>query len=102
MKLPPLKTLPVFEAVARLNSFTRAAEELHVSQSAVSHRIRQLEGYLGETLFHRGGRNLSLTEEGLQYYEAVSTARHRSSAPASSSRASRTRACVWPYTVPSR
>jgi DNA-binding transcriptional LysR family regulator len=74
MKLPPLKTLPVFEAVARLNSFTRAAEELHVSQSAVSHRIRQLEGYLGETLFHRGGRNLSLTEEGLQYYEAVSTA----------------------------
>ena len=56
MRLPPLKALPVFEAVARLLSFSAAAEELHVTQSAVSHQIRQLEGDLGETLFERGGR----------------------------------------------
>lgn len=74
MKLPPLKTLPVFEAVARLNSFSRAAEELRVSQSAVSHRIRQLEDYLGEALFLRGGRHLALTEEGRAYLETVSAA----------------------------
>lgn len=74
MKLPPLKALPVFEAVARLNSFSRAAEELNVSQSAVSHQVLQLEAYLGEALFNRQGRHLSLTEEGRLYQEAVSSA----------------------------
>ncbi|SFL90433.1 LysR family transcriptional regulator [Marinobacter zhejiangensis] len=74
MKLPPLKSLPVFEAVARLNSFSLAAEELAVTQSAVSHQIKQLESYLGEQLFLRTGRSLSLTDEGRQYLEAVTTA----------------------------
>ena len=74
MKLPPLKALPVFEAVARLNSFSLAADELAVSQSAVSHQIKQLETYLGEQLFWRSGRRLSLTEEGRQYLDAVSSA----------------------------
>lgn len=74
MKLPPLKALPVFEAVARLNSFSRAAAELNVSQSAVSHQIHQLEDYLGEALFQRQGRHLSLSAEGRQYLEAVSSA----------------------------
>ncbi|WP_108127105.1 LysR family transcriptional regulator [Saccharospirillum mangrovi] len=74
MKLPPLKALPVFEAVARLNSFSRAATELNVSQSAVSHQIQQLEAYLGEELFHRQGRHLSLTAEGRHYQDAVSSA----------------------------
>jgi LysR family transcriptional regulator, glycine cleavage system transcriptional activator len=74
MKLPPLKSLPVFEAVARLNSFSLAAEELAVSQSAVSHQIKQLETYLGEKLFYRSGRTLTLTDEGRQYLDGVSTA----------------------------
>ncbi|MBD3657269.1 MULTISPECIES: LysR family transcriptional regulator [Marinobacter] len=74
MKLPPLKALPVFEAVARLNSFSLAAEELAVSQSAVSHQIKQLETYLGEKLFWRSGRTLRLTDEGRQYLEAVGSA----------------------------
>lgn len=74
MKLPPLKALPVFEAVARLNSFSLAAEELSVGQSAVSHQIKQLETYLGESLFIRTGRYLALTEEGRQYLDAISTA----------------------------
>ena len=74
MKLPPLKALPVFEAVARLNSFSMAAQELAVSQSAVSHQIKQLETYLGEKLFWRSGRTLALTDEGRQYLDAISTA----------------------------
>ncbi|HTN33199.1 MAG TPA: LysR substrate-binding domain-containing protein [Marinobacter sp.] len=74
MKLPPLKALPVFEAVARLNSFSLAADELSVSQSAVSHQIKQLETYLGEPLFWRGGRMLALTDEGRQYMDAISSA----------------------------
>ncbi|MFT7337448.1 MAG: LysR family glycine cleavage system transcriptional activator [Marinobacter maritimus] len=74
MKLPPLKALPVFEAVARLNSFSMAAQELAVSQSAVSHQIKQLETYLGERLFWRSGRTLALTDEGRQYLDAISTA----------------------------
>lgn len=73
MKLPPLNALPAFEAVARLNSFTKAADELNVSQSAVSHQIRALESYLGEDLFTRKGRNLSLTEQGQSYWEAISS-----------------------------
>lgn len=74
MKLPPLKSLPVFEAVARLNSFSQAAEELAVSQSAVSHQIKQLETYLGEKLFWRSGRTLTLTDEGRQYLDGISSA----------------------------
>lgn len=74
MKLPPLKALPVFEAVARLNSFSLAADELSVGQSAVSHQIKLLETYLGEPLFIRTGRYLALTDEGRQYFDAVSTA----------------------------
>ncbi|PCM43977.1 LysR family transcriptional regulator [Marinobacter sp. ANT_B65] len=73
MKLPPLKALPVFEAVGRLNSFSMAAQELSVSQSAVSHQIKQLETYLGEQLFWRSGRTLTLTDEGRQYLDAIST-----------------------------
>ncbi|WP_372982735.1 LysR family transcriptional regulator, partial [Marinobacter sediminum] len=74
MKLPPLKSLPVFEAVARLNSFSLAADELAVSQSAVSHQMKQLETYLGEKLFWRSGRTLTLTDEGRQYLESISSA----------------------------
>jgi DNA-binding transcriptional LysR family regulator len=74
MKLPPLKSLPVFEAVARLNSFSLAAGELAVSQSAISHQIKQLETYLGEKLFWRSGRTLTLTDEGRQYLDGIGTA----------------------------
>ncbi len=74
MRLPPLKSLPVFEAVARLNSFSAAATELSVSQSAISHQIKQLETWLGERLFNRQGRRLMLTEEGRLYLDAIGSA----------------------------
>src|SRR5699024_8950179 len=68
------RALPVFEAVARTLSFSAAAVELHVTQSAVSHQIRQLEDDLGETLFDRGGRRVALTEQGERYLESIGPA----------------------------
>ncbi|MCG7623410.1 LysR family transcriptional regulator [Epibacterium sp. Ofav1-8] len=62
--LPPLDGLMFFEAAARHMNFSRAAEELLVSQTAVSKRIQQLEAHLGRALFLRDGRRLRLTAEG--------------------------------------
>lgn len=72
--LPPLNALRAFEAAARHLSFTRGARELHVTQAAVSHQVRGLEEHLGLRLFRRGGRSLSLTDEGQTYYPAVRAA----------------------------
>lgn len=62
--LPPLNALRAFEAAARHLSFTRAAEELHVTQAAVSHQVKALEERVGVKLFRRLTRGLLLTEEG--------------------------------------
>ncbi len=70
-RLPPLKALHVFEAAARHLSFTRAAEELHVTQAAVSHQVKALEDYLGTPLFRRRNRTLLLTAPGQDYLPAV-------------------------------
>ncbi|MDF3932667.1 LysR substrate-binding domain-containing protein [Pseudomonas citronellolis] len=64
---PPLSALRSFEAVARLGSVTQAAAELHVTHSAVSQQLRQLEELLGVTLLQREGRGLRLSEEGRLY-----------------------------------
>lgn len=63
-RLPPLLALRVFECAARHLSFTRAAEELCVTQAAVSHQIRALENWFGKPLFKRLNRSLKLTDEG--------------------------------------
>ena len=65
--LPPLSALRSFEAVARLGSVTLAASELHVTHSAISQQVRQLESLLGITLLLREGRGLRLSEEGRLY-----------------------------------
>jgi DNA-binding transcriptional LysR family regulator len=62
--LPPLDLIQGFEAAARTLSFTRAAEELFITQSAVSRQIRGLEDHLGVALFERRARSLALTEQG--------------------------------------
>jgi LysR family glycine cleavage system transcriptional activator len=59
--LPPLTALRTFEAVARLKSFTKAANELYVTRAAVSHQIKNLEDYLGFQLIHRQTRSIALT-----------------------------------------
>jgi LysR family glycine cleavage system transcriptional activator len=63
-RLPPLNALRAFEAGARHLSFTKAAEELFVTQAAVSHQVKLLEEDLGVSLFRRMTRKLALTEEG--------------------------------------
>lgn len=69
--LPPLNALKSFEAAARHESFTRAAEELSVTQGAVSHQVKALEAELGLRLFHRERQRLVITEAGRQYLLVV-------------------------------
>lgn len=67
----PLKALRAFDAAARHLSFTKAAEELHVTTGAVSHQIRMLEDKLSVRLFHRGNNSLSLTAAGMEFLPDV-------------------------------
>ncbi|HZB91257.1 MAG TPA: transcriptional regulator GcvA [Stellaceae bacterium] len=72
--LPSLNGLRAFEAAARHLSFTRAAAELNVTQTAISHQIRRLEAQLGLRLFLRRNRSLRLTREAQEYLPAVRAA----------------------------
>lgn len=72
--LPSLNGLRAFEAAARHLSFTRAASELNVTQTAISHQIRRLEAQLGLRLFLRRNRSLALTREAELYLPAVRAA----------------------------
>ncbi|MBD8526729.1 LysR substrate-binding domain-containing protein [Pseudomarimonas arenosa] len=76
MSLRPdwLPALAAFEAAARQQNFARAAEELHLTASAVSHHVRRLEARLGVALFQRHARGVSLTAEGRQLADAASDA----------------------------
>jgi LysR family transcriptional regulator, glycine cleavage system transcriptional activator len=70
-RLPPLNALRAFEAAARHLSFTRAADELHVTQTAISHQIKALEERLAVRLFRRLPRGLLLTEEAQRYLPPI-------------------------------
>jgi DNA-binding transcriptional LysR family regulator len=70
-RIPPVHALSAFEAAARHGSFALAAEELCITPSALSHRIRLLEEFVGERLFMRDGRNVSLSEFGRRYLDVV-------------------------------
>ena len=63
-RLPPLPALHTFLITAQCCNFTRAGEQLHITQGAVSRQIAGLEEHLGYPLFHRQARGLSLTEQG--------------------------------------
>jgi len=73
-RLPPVHALSAFEAAARHNSFAVAAEELCITPSALSHRIRLLEDFVGERLFYRDGRSIGLSEFGRRYLDVVRSA----------------------------
>ncbi|RDE09559.1 LysR substrate-binding domain-containing protein [Pelagibacterium lacus] len=72
--IPPLNPLHVFEVVARLGNFTRAAQELRVTQSAVSRQIATLEAYLGLKLFTREHQGIALTPAGTKYFDEIGPA----------------------------
>lgn len=72
--LPSIGLLSAFEAAARLSSFTQAAKELNLTQSAVSRQIKALEDQLGVLLFNREGQKVSLTATGEAYVQEVAEA----------------------------
>jgi len=71
VRLPPLNALRVFEVAAELQSFTKAAAALHVTNAAVSHQVRQLEDFLGLALFERRNNQLRLTPAGEHYLPRI-------------------------------
>lgn len=70
--LPPSASLEAFEAAARLGSFTRAAQELRMTQAAISYAVKNLEGIIGAPLFRRDHRQIQLTEIGERFFTDVS------------------------------
>jgi DNA-binding transcriptional LysR family regulator len=75
--LPPLNALRAFEATARLNSVSQAAEQLHVTHGAVSRQLKVLEEHLGVSLFVKEGRGLKLTDAGMRLRDASAEAFER-------------------------
>src|ERR1700693_1997214 len=73
-RLPPLSALRPFEAAARLQSFSRAAQELHLTHGAVSRQVRALEDHVGVELFSRYGKRVALTPEGRAFAERIRNA----------------------------
>lgn len=72
--IPPLSALQAFEAIARRRSFALAAQELHLTPSAVSHQLAKLEGLLCVRLFERSARGVTLTPAGQSYLQRVGSA----------------------------
>lgn len=70
-RLPPLNSLKSFQLAATTLSFTETAEQLFITQAAVSHQIKALEEFLGKPLFQRGNRSLNLTDAGKQFLPYV-------------------------------
>jgi LysR family glycine cleavage system transcriptional activator len=73
-RLPPMAMLHCFEAAARLGSFSRAAQALGLTQSAVSRHVANLEQWLGVMLFDRNGRRIALNADGRQFHEDLAPA----------------------------
>jgi LysR family glycine cleavage system transcriptional activator len=73
-RLPPLNALRVFDVAARTGTFTRAADDLRVSQGAISRQIAHLEEFLGTKLFDRDGRQVKLTQIGRDYARIIARA----------------------------
>ena len=100
-RLPPLNGLRAFEAAARHLSFTRAAEELSVTQAAISHQVKALEERLGVQLFRRLNRALLLTDAGQQYLPELRDAFDRIDAATERLRASDSRGPLTVSVLPS-
>ena len=73
-RLPPLSSLRGFEAAARLGSFSKAATELHMTQSAISHQIKLLEEFFGQPLFKRINRAVEVTDAGVDFLNTTTKA----------------------------
>src|SRR2546430_681776 len=99
-RLPPLETLRVFEVACRHGSYSEAARELHVTHSAVSQRIRQLEEELGLMLFERQGNRMVPTSSGLRLQAGIKSAFSEMSAALASIQTRRTDAEITVSLLP--
>ncbi|GJL81420.1 MAG: LysR family transcriptional regulator [marine bacterium B5-7] len=99
-RLPPLNALRAFEAGAHHLNFTRAADSLAVTPTAISHQVRQLEDWFGKPLFQRGGKQLTLTEAGSQLYPVIAEALDRINEVACRIRDSQERAALTVSVTP--
>ncbi|MEQ5843973.1 transcriptional regulator GcvA [Paraburkholderia acidicola] len=72
--LPPFAALRAFEAAARCDSFTAAADELHVTHGAISRQVAAFEAWVGVQVFHRRGKRVRLTDDGRRYLASVQAA----------------------------
>ncbi|EXU34988.1 bacterial regulatory helix-turn-helix, lysR family protein [Acinetobacter baumannii 24845_9] len=75
-QMPSIKTLQAFEQTARFGNVAKAAEHLNLTPSAVSHQIAKLEEMIGQSLFIRGARGVTLTPSGERYFQDVTTILH--------------------------
>lgn len=69
--IPNFAWLRAFESAARLESFSLAADELHLTPSAISHQVKSLETHLGRSLFVRHNRRVSLNSQGQEFYREL-------------------------------
>lgn len=89
MQIPPLKAVMTFDVVARLGSISKAAEELNLTPSAVSHQISNVEAQIGLKLFERTARGVELTPAGERYQKSITGALTVIAAAAENARADR-------------
>src|ERR1700761_5671082 len=73
-RLPPLRAIEAFVLVAETSSFSKAAQELNITKSAISRRIQSLEDDLGVKLFRRSNKALDLTNDGVSYFKITGPA----------------------------
>ena len=99
--LPPLKALRAFEAAARHASFTAAAEELHITHSAVSQQVRVLEDYLGQPLFSREARGVQLLPHAQTYFQEIQASLDRIGSATSAFKSPQTKNVLRVCTTPS-
>ncbi|SFC43211.1 LysR family transcriptional regulator, glycine cleavage system transcriptional activator [Polaromonas sp. OV174] len=100
-RLPPLKALRVFEAAARHANFTAAAEELSITHSAISQQIRLLEDYIGQPLFTREARGVTLMPHARDYFTEVQASLDRIASATTSLKSPNQRRCLRVCTTPS-
>lgn len=100
-RLPNLAALRAFEAAARHENFSRAAEEIHVTHGAISHQVRALEEELGVTLFARHGKRIAITPEGTRFADTLRRALGDIAAAAEGLRASARQQRLTITTLPS-
>jgi LysR family transcriptional regulator, glycine cleavage system transcriptional activator len=101
MILPPLNTLQAFEAAARLQSLSRAGEELNVTHAAISGQLKKLEQWTGRRLFERTARGVTLTAAGETFFKTVQPALLAISATSQSLRVRRERKTLSVACIPS-